>query len=43
MADDRSMTNTRRALGQQGEELAAAYLVELGYDIVARNWRTRVR
>ena len=41
MADDRSKANTRRALGQQGEELAAAYLVRLGYDIVSRNWRTR--
>ena len=41
MADDRSKANTRRALGQQGEELAATYLVKLGYDIVARNWRTR--
>jgi putative endonuclease len=41
MAGDRSMVNTRRALGQQGEEWGAAYLVKLGYDIVARNWRTR--
>ena len=41
MADDRAKANTRRALGQQGEELAAAHLVKLGYDIVARNWRTR--
>ena len=41
MADNRPMANTRRALGEQGEELAAAYLIKLGYDIVARNWRTR--
>ena len=41
MADDRAKANTRRALGQQGEELAAAHLAELGYDIVSRNWRTR--
>jgi putative endonuclease len=41
MADDRLSKNTRKALGQEGEELAAAYLVTLGYDIVARNWRTR--
>ena len=41
MADDRSKANTRRALGQHGEELAAAHLAELGYDIVSRNWRTR--
>ena len=41
MAADRAIANTRRALGQQGEELAAAHLVKLGYDIVAHNWRTR--
>ena len=41
MADVRSTHNTRKALGQQGEELAAAHLDELGYVIVARNWRTR--
>jgi putative endonuclease len=41
MADDRLRVNTRRTLGQHGEELGAAYLVNLGYDIVARNWRTR--
>jgi putative endonuclease len=41
MADARSSLNTRRMLGQRGEELAAAYLVGLGYEIVARNWRTR--
>ena len=41
MANDRSSSNTRRALGQQGEEMAAAYLVELGYETVAHNWRTR--
>ena len=41
MADERSAANTCRALGQRGEELAAAYLVKLGYDIDARNWRTR--
>ncbi len=41
MADNLPTANTRRALGQQGEELGAAYLLKLGYDIVARNWRTR--
>jgi putative endonuclease len=41
MTDDRSMTNTRMALGRRGEELAAVYLAELGYETVARNWRTR--
>lgn len=33
--------DTRKALGQQGEDLAAAFLVGQGYEIVARNWRTR--
>jgi putative endonuclease len=32
---------TRRSLGRQGEEIAAAHLEGLGYEIVARNWRTR--
>jgi putative endonuclease len=32
---------TRRTLGQHGEDCAAAYLVEQGYEVVARNWRTR--
>jgi len=31
----------RRALGKQGEDLAAAYLGQQGYDIITRNWRTR--
>jgi putative endonuclease len=31
----------RKALGRQGEDLAAAYLVQQGYDIITRNWRTR--
>ena len=31
----------RKALGRQGEELAAAYLAQQGYHIVTRNWRTR--
>ena len=35
------MQDRRQALGRQGEELAAAYLVNLGYDIITRNWRTR--
>jgi putative endonuclease len=41
MTDNRSTANTRRALGRQGEEVAVAYLVKLGYDIVEHNWRTR--
>jgi len=31
----------RKALGQHGEDRAAAYLVGQGYEIIARNWRTR--
>jgi putative endonuclease len=31
----------RRRLGQCGEDLAAAYLQRLGYELIARNWRTR--
>lgn len=33
--------NQRQALGRRGEDLAAAYLDEQGYEIIARNWRTR--
>ncbi|MDI3327141.1 MAG: YraN family protein [Alicyclobacillaceae bacterium] len=29
----------RWALGQYGEELAAGYLMSLGYEIIVRNWR----
>lgn len=35
------MTRARLQLGQKGEELAAQKLVSLGYEIVARNYRTR--
>ena len=31
----------RRALGQQGEEIAALYLQEQGYKILERNYRSR--
>ena len=31
----------RRSLGRQGEDIAAVYLEGLGYDLIARNWRTR--
>ncbi|MCX7671596.1 MAG: YraN family protein [Anaerolineae bacterium] len=33
--------DARRSVGEQGEEQAAAYLTQLGYTILARNWRTR--
>lgn len=35
------MTAGRRALGVSGEELAAAWYVGRGYEVVARNWRCR--
>ncbi len=31
----------RRAVGVAGEDLAAAWYVEHGYEVVARNWRCR--
>jgi putative endonuclease len=31
----------RKALGQAGEEVAAVYLGQQGYEIITRNWRTR--
>ncbi len=33
------MTDARVRLGRQGEDLAAARLTELGYTVVARNYR----
>jgi putative endonuclease len=35
------MQDRRKALGQQGEGLAAAYLTQQGCEIITRNWRTR--
>jgi putative endonuclease len=35
------MTDVRHARGQQGEELAAAHFERLGYEVLARNHRTR--
>lgn len=33
------LPSRRRALGQQAESLAAVFLEEHGYTVVARNWR----
>jgi putative endonuclease len=33
--------NHRRALGERGEALAAAWYEAAGYEILARNWRCR--
>jgi putative endonuclease len=35
------MTQARRTLGVEGEELAAAWYEAHGYEVVARNWRCR--
>jgi putative endonuclease len=35
------VTRARRALGAAGEDLAAAWYAERGYEPVARNWRCR--
>lgn len=35
------MTSARQLRGRRGEELAAAHLARLGYEILARNHRTR--
>jgi putative endonuclease len=41
VTDVRQAPDGRRALGERGEDEAAAYLEQQGYTIVARNWRTR--
>jgi putative endonuclease len=35
------MTDVRHARGQKGEELAAAHFERLGFEVLARNHRTR--
>ena len=35
------MTQQRRALGVSGEDLAAAWYLDRGYAVLARNWRCR--
>ena len=41
VASPRMGTDARHARGRRGEEIAAAHLERLGYEIVARNHRTR--
>jgi len=36
------MSNERKQTGQYGEALAETYLIEAGYEIVAKNWRCSV-
>lgn len=33
--------DARAQLGRRGEDVAAAYLADQGWELVARNWRTR--
>jgi putative endonuclease len=35
------LTDARRALGTAGEDVAAAWYVKQGYEVVVRNWRCR--
>jgi putative endonuclease len=37
----REVPHARQRTGARGEELAAAWYQQHGYEIVARNWRTR--
>jgi putative endonuclease len=37
----RAVDERRRALGRRGEQLAAAHLHRIGYEVIARNVRTR--
>ena len=39
MGGKSATTSRRQALGRFGEDLACRYLVGLGYEILARNWR----
>lgn len=41
MADDSQRNDPRRTLGAKGERLAAQHLEARGYEVVARNFRTR--
>ncbi len=38
---DKRASDSRKRLGNLGEDLAAAYLARQDYTILARNWRTR--
>jgi putative endonuclease len=41
VADDSQRSDPRRTLGAKGERLAAQHLEARGYEVVARNFRTR--
>jgi len=35
------LTRARRALGERGEDLVAAWYLDNGYEVLVRNWRCR--
>jgi putative endonuclease len=39
MGSSHNTGDYKRRLGQRGEDIAAAYLGEQGYEVLARNWR----
>jgi len=39
MEPQRTTTNRRQAVGRYGEDVAARYLVDLGWTVLDRNWR----
>jgi putative endonuclease len=41
MADDSQRSDPRRVLGAKGERLAAQHLEARGFEVIARNFRTR--
>ncbi len=41
MMSGANMPTPKRQLGDRGEHVAAAYLEQCGYTIIARNWRCR--
>lgn len=42
LSSPKNKPNPRQKVGQIGENMAAIYLTEAGYEIVARNWRCSI-
>lgn len=42
LSSPKNKPNPRQKTGLMGENMAAAYLTETGYEIVARNWRCSI-